>query len=205
MKALCPTNGATGGQEEFSLDRSRPLTFTTGADKRDGVLDTPGEKRDTIFEKVVCDLHDTRHVLDDGHFRALCHLRHGIGKTVLGDTRVRIDNEDDRSESNVTRGPGDALLLLERLRQGRLVDLSLVVFVPEMVILTGLLRDRSELVHNLFDTERERVGKVHVTSLLEPTLSQESVDIVTGPSDVRNVVVEIVRPSPVGFLLVEKL
>jgi hypothetical protein len=42
------------------------LTLSTGGAVRDSVLDTPSEMCDTVLKEVVGDLHDSRHVLNDG-------------------------------------------------------------------------------------------------------------------------------------------
>lgn len=43
------------------------LTLSTGGTVRDSVLDTPSEMCDTVLKEVVGDLHDSRHVLNDGN------------------------------------------------------------------------------------------------------------------------------------------
>lgn len=184
---------------------SARLTFTTGTAVRDGMLDTPREVGHTVLEEMVCNLHDSRHVLDDSHLWAFRHLRHGIGETVLRHPRVRVDEQDEGSDPDVTRGPSLSLSLLQDLLKGLVVHRVLVVFAPEMVGRTGRLVERSELVHDLFHTEGQRVGEVHITGFLESTLPDEIIDVVARSSDVGDVVIEIEPPPFIRILLGEEL
>jgi hypothetical protein len=155
----------------------------------------------TVLEEMVRDLHDARHVLDDSHLWAFCHLRHSIGEAVLGHPRVRIDEQDVGSDPDVARRPSLPLSLLQDLLEGLVVHRILVILAPEMVGRTVRLSERSEFVHDLFHAEGQRVGEVHVTRFLESTLSDETIDIVTRSSDVGDVVIEVEPPSFIRVLL----
>jgi hypothetical protein len=64
---------------------------------------------------------------------------------------------------------------------------------------------RSSFIHNFLDTKGKRVGKVHVSGLLEATFADEAIDTVSWSGDVSDAVVKVEAASTVGLLLVEQL
>lgn len=70
--------------------------------------------------------------------------------------RSRLDSAPSprlNSHPNVSRSPSDSSRLLERSLKSLVVDLSLVVVGPDPVLGLVLLWNRSNLVHDLLDSE----------------------------------------------------
>lgn len=66
-----------------------------GATERNGKLDTSGEMRDTVFEKVVRHLHDTGRMLNDSDIGALFKFADSIHEAVFGHSSIGINNQND--------------------------------------------------------------------------------------------------------------
>jgi len=89
-------------------------TISVGYHQRDVHLEHRGEEGHCVFEKVICDLHDSGCVLagnkldlgswlmggvdlHDGDIGTLLHLESGIHETVFGNPGIGINQEDDLS------------------------------------------------------------------------------------------------------------
>lgn len=200
---------------------------TVCATERDSQLDTSGEMGDTVLEKVVRDLHDTGRMLNNGDIGALFELADSVNQAVFRNSSVRIDDKNDstavsgtkrdeqmylrvqgqakHSHSDVSIRPSQTLGFGNTLTEGSLVQRLLIFIAPEVVLSHSFLCVRSHFVQNLFYSQGELNGKVHVGSLLKSTPSLETVDAVSGTGDVCHVVV-VVKPLPsINFFRADEL
>jgi hypothetical protein len=93
----CSVLDGLPAEERIVTDERSDLAV--GARHRDTPVDTAGEVCDTVLEVVVGDLHDVRLVLDDSDGGALGELAGGIAEAIFGDDGVRVDNEDNLSDT----------------------------------------------------------------------------------------------------------
>jgi hypothetical protein len=200
---------------------------TVCATERDSQLDTSGEMGDTVLEKVVRDLHDTGRMLNNGDIGALFELADSVNQAVFRNSSVRIDDKNDstavsgtkrdeqmylrvqgqakHSHSDVSIRPSQTLGFGNTLTEGSLVQRLLIFIAPEVVLSHSFLCVRSHFVQNLFYSQGELNGEVHVGSLLKSPPSLETVDAVSGTGDVCHVVV-VVKPLPsINFFRADEL
>ena len=74
--------------------------FTVGTPQADALVDTTGKMGDAVLKILPVDLHDTRFVLNDSDFRGFGHLECGVMKAVFGYDGVRVDDEDNLSDTH---------------------------------------------------------------------------------------------------------
>jgi hypothetical protein len=65
------------------------------------ILDSGSETGDTIFEVVFDNLHYRTLVLDDGEIWRPMHFRGSIQEAVRRHSRIRVDDQDDLSDTNI--------------------------------------------------------------------------------------------------------
>jgi hypothetical protein len=101
-------------------------------------------------------------------FEEESHLRGSVKETVFWDTGVRVNDQDEFTNTDVASCPSSTFGLLESHGEGLFIDFLLVLIVPLPVKLSlvvvrwGL---RSKLIHDLLDSKGKGVTEVHVGSL----------------------------------------
>jgi hypothetical protein len=73
--------------------------LTVGARKADTFVDTAGEVGNTVLKVLPVHLHNLGFVLNDGNIWGFRHLARGVPEAVLGYDGVRVDDEDDLSDT----------------------------------------------------------------------------------------------------------
>lgn len=86
-----------GGPPEEGIVADERTHRPASATERNRKLDTSSELRDTVLEKVVSDLHDTRRMLENGDLGACLKFTDGVDKAIVGYSGIRVDEENDRT------------------------------------------------------------------------------------------------------------
>ena len=101
-------------------------------------VDEVGEERDAALEEGFRDVHDAGSVLENSDVGALLHLGHTVDETVLRHASVRVDEQDVVAHTDVTVGPGAALVFFEHFGESVSVCLGFVFLRPAVVPLEGV-------------------------------------------------------------------
>jgi hypothetical protein len=97
------------------------------------------------------------------------------------------------------------LAFLQSSCEGGVIQAALIELGPVRAKLGGTLGGSSQFVHEILDTERERITVVEVPSFLESTPPLEPVDSVRGTGDIPDTVVLVILDTASAVLLTQQL
>ncbi|KAI6768458.1 hypothetical protein HG531_010647 [Fusarium graminearum] len=134
------------------------------ADKRSDITGT-----NTVLDSCVDD------VGENSDLGALVHLKSTVKKTVDGETGIAVNKKNNLTHTDVTLSPGLALISINHVLQSLFVKTIVILSAQFLVVAATVLTLKiSEPQHLIFDSVGKGKAVVHVTSLLELSLSLEA-------------------------------
>jgi len=150
--------------------------------KADSGVDQVGEKRYTVLEVVVGNLHDTTGELDNGNTGTLLHFGSSIEQAVFGHTGIGIDDEDIVSDTDISISPGTTFLSQNSFE---------TAFIRNAFVKGRPVSGAINLLQGFFYIVGDCETVVHVGGLLEFSFSNEPINIVSRSSCPANLIIGI--------------